>query len=216
MAQKTQSNKSDTQTRKSLVGLLKQNGPMDAKNLAEHLGLTRMAIRLHLYALQDEKLVTSTNEPRPMGRPAKMWQLTPEADQFFPNGHADLVVSLIDTMGEAFGAEGFATFLETLKDRKVQEYQEALSKVKPLKRRVEALSKLRSAEGYMAEVEAKEDGTLLLIENHCPICLAASKCQGLCSVELEVFQTVLGDVTIERTEHIQDDARRCVYRIKTA
>jgi predicted ArsR family transcriptional regulator len=66
----------------------------------------------------------------------------------------------------------------------------------------------------MAEVVPQKDGDFLLVENHCPICVAATACLGLCGAELEVFQKVLGrDVAIERTEHIVSGARRCAYRI---
>ncbi len=67
----------------------------------------------------------------------------------------------------------------------------------------------------MAEAIAQGDGSVLLVENHCPICSAAATCQGLCTMELEVFQRVLGDkATVERVEHIQAGARRCAYRIR--
>jgi predicted ArsR family transcriptional regulator len=73
---------------------------------------------------------------------------------------------------------------------------------------------MRTDEGYMAEVQAQADGSFLLIEKHCPICVAAVACTGLCGKELEVFQAVLGqDVMIERTEHMVVGARRCAYRV---
>jgi len=54
----------------------------------------------------------------------------------------------------------------------------------------------------------------LFIENHCPICAAASACRGFCATELDLFRAVLGpDVTVERAEHIVSGDRRCVYRI---
>ncbi len=66
----------------------------------------------------------------------------------------------------------------------------------------------------MAEASRDESGALILIENHCPICVAARACQKLCRSELEVFQAVLGpDVEIKRFEHILKGARRCAYRI---
>ena len=66
----------------------------------------------------------------------------------------------------------------------------------------------------MAQVQSLDDGSCLLIENHCPICAAATACTGLCDRELEIFQTVLGqDVSLERTEHIVAGARRCAYRV---
>jgi predicted ArsR family transcriptional regulator len=66
----------------------------------------------------------------------------------------------------------------------------------------------------MADWRQEPDGSLLLIENHCPICSAATACQGFCRAELEVFQSVLGpDTTIRREEHIVSGGRRCSYRI---
>jgi predicted ArsR family transcriptional regulator len=83
-----------------------------------------------------------------------------------------------------------------------------------LPRRVQALAAMRTAEGYMAEVQAQADGSFLLIEKHCPICAAAVACTGLCGKELEVFREVLGqDSTVERTEHMVVGARRCAYRV---
>jgi predicted ArsR family transcriptional regulator len=80
---------------------------------------------------------------------------------------------------------------------------------------VQALVQARSAEGYMAELEPQDDGSLLLIENHCPICAAAKQCQKFCRSELDVFQRVLGpDCSVGRVEHMLAGARRCVYIIK--
>ena len=45
-------------------------------------------------------------EARPVGRPAKLWRLTLSADKFFPDGHADLTLGLIDAMRSAFGETG--------------------------------------------------------------------------------------------------------------
>ena len=69
----------------------------------------------------------------------------------------------------------------------------------------------------MAECSRMPDGSMLLAENHCPICAAASTCQGLCREELSLFRAVLGDkARVERTDHILAGARRCAYRITAA
>jgi predicted ArsR family transcriptional regulator len=84
----------------------------------------------------------------------------------------------------------------------------------PIEERVAALAKLRREEGYMADWSAEADGSFRLIENHCPICAAATLCQGFCRDELELFRETLGpDVVVEREEHILADARRCAYRV---
>jgi predicted ArsR family transcriptional regulator len=83
-----------------------------------------------------------------------------------------------------------------------------------LRTKLNKLAEIRDEEGCIAEVLEAEDGTPLLVENHCPICSAASMCSDLCRAELEVFQRVLGEsVRIEREEHILSGARRCAYRV---
>ena len=187
---------------------------MDSQELSERLGVSAMAVRQHLYALQDEQLVTYQEESRAMGRPAKLWQLTPAANRLFPDGYAELTLSLIDSVREAFGEAGLDRLLDVKTGHQIAAYQALLSSQEELRQQLEALASLRTNEGYMAEIQSLDDGSFLLIENHCPICAAATACTGLCARELEVFGRVLGQgVTVERTEHIVAGARRCVYRV---
>ena len=83
-----------------------------------------------------------------------------------------------------------------------------------LEKRVRALAAQRTAEGYMADVHRDGDG-VVLVEHHCPICDAAKSCLGFCNAELRLFSEALGDdVTVERTEHLLAEGRRCTYRIE--
>ncbi|AFY45999.1 putative transcriptional regulator [Nostoc sp. PCC 7524] len=201
-------------TRRAIVNLLKQQGAMDSQELAACLGISAMAVRQHLYALQDEHLVTYEEEPRDMGRPAKLWQLTPDANRLFPDGYAELTLGLIQAVTVAFGETGLDKLLEVRTKQQLAIYQAQISNQDTLAARLAALVKLRSHEGYMAESKALDDGSFLLIENHCPICAAATACTGLCEQELMIFQCVLGEnVKVERAEHILAGARRCVYRV---
>ena len=214
MNTKSQNKSATVRTRRAIINLLKQSGAMDSQELSERLGVSAMAVRQHLYALQDEQLVTYQEESRAMGRPAKLWQLTPAANRLFPDGYAELTLSLIDSVREAFGEAGLDRLLDVKTGHQIAAYQALLSSQEELRQRLEALASLRTNEGYMAEIQALDDGSFLLIENHCPICAAATACTGLCARELEVFGRVLGQgVTVERTEHIVAGARRCVYRV---
>ncbi|MGL5806933.1 MAG: helix-turn-helix transcriptional regulator [Xenococcaceae cyanobacterium] len=201
-------------TRRAIVNLLKQEGEMDSQQLADRLGVSAMAIRQHLYALQDEQIVSYKEEARAMGRPAKLWHLTPAADRLFPDGYAELTLSLIDSVKEAFGDDGLERLLNVKTRHQIDNYEKKISKRKSIAKKLETLADIRTEEGYMAEIEVLDDGSFLLIENHCPICSAAKACTGLCARELEVFQKVLGkDVAIERSEHILSGSRRCVYKV---
>ncbi len=205
----------ERKTRRAITKLLKTEGPIGSAQLAERLGLTAMAVRQHLYALQREGLVSAEERPVPIGRPAKFWRLTREADRLFPEAYAELSVALIDSVKDAFGDEGLERVLTSRCARQRLDYGKRIRPGDSLKRKLEELAKVRTEEGYMAEVRAEGEGSYLLIENHCPICAAANACQGFCATELDLFKSVLGPgVVVERAEHIISGDHRCVYKVK--
>ena len=204
----------DVRSRRRIQQILKTDGPQEAADLGEMLGVSAMAVRQHLYALEAEKLVTFELRPRPKGRPAKVWQLTEAANSLFPDAHAELTISLIDAMAESFGDDGVEKLLGIRATKQTADYRERLKDCLSLENRLKGLMQLRIDEGYMAALEKSEDGGFLLVENHCPICVAARSCSGLCAMELSVFQDVIGDLaSVERTDHILAGARRCAYRV---
>jgi predicted ArsR family transcriptional regulator len=207
----------ERRTRRAIVKLLKTDGPLDSAQLAARLSLTAMAVRQHLYALQREGLVAAEERAGPVGRPAKFWRLTREADRLFPEAYAELSVALLDAMQETFGADGLARVLDSRCARQRTDYARRIRPADPLEEKVAELARVRTEEGYMAEVRQEPDGSFLLVENHCPICAAANVCQGFCSTELELFRSVLGPgVGVEREEHIVSGDRRCAYRVTPA
>lgn len=203
-----------TRTRRAIIDALKDQGGMDVTSLSSQFSLSGMAIRQHLNALKEEGFVTHVEETRPMGRPTKRWILTPAADQFFPSGYSDLSVSLIQSMKEAFGEEGLNQLLAVRNQKMQKQYAQHLEGSANVREKLEKLAEIRTIEGYMAEVKEQEDGRLLFIEKHCPICAAAAVCTGLCKNELHLFRTVLGnEVQIERGEYMLAGGRNCVYTV---
>jgi predicted ArsR family transcriptional regulator len=203
-----------SKTRRRIVKLLKTEGAMASASLAARLRVTPMAVRQHLYALQQEKLVSADERPVPLGRPAKYWRLTRDADRLFPDAYAELNVALIDALGDAFGPAGVQRLLDARLTRQQADYSARIPASAPLGKKVQQLARVRSEEGYMAEVKRDGRAGFLFIENHCPICAAATACQGFCVTELDLFRKVLGPgVIVERAEHIVSGDRRCAYRI---
>jgi len=202
-------------SRDRILVLLKTRGPGTSARLARQLGLTAMAVRQHLAVLQGEGLVDYVNERRRVGRPPKRWRLTGKSDERFPDSHGGLVVTLLEAARSAFGDEGLGRLTAELTARQAKSYREQLpGPGSSIEDRVAALTKIRRAEGYMAECHRTRDGSLSLVENHCSIHEAARACPQLCLRELTLFRTVLGqDVSVERTEHLLRGDRRCAYRI---
>ncbi|MFQ5601325.1 MAG: helix-turn-helix transcriptional regulator [Candidatus Krumholzibacteriia bacterium] len=205
-----------TRTRDRILFLLKTRGPHTAVQLARRLEVTPMGARQHLAQLEEQGLVGFEEERRGVGRPARTWRLTERGHARYPEGYADLTLDILTAVRRTFGAEGLDRLIRGRTRQQLRHYRERLPKPGiALSKRVSTLAKLRSEEGYMAEWSRNRDASFSLIENHCPICAAAQICQGLCTGELELFQSVLGrDVSITRHEHILDGARRCTYRIR--
>lgn len=202
-------------TAEQVLYLLKTRGAQTAQQLAALLDLTSMGARRQLEAWQDKGLVEFEETADKVGRPARHWRLTAAGHARFPDRHADLTLQLIEQVRGLFGAAGLEQLIAAREVDSERQYNERLgAQTADWPARAAALAGLRSAEGYMAEVEQQDDGSLLLIENHCPICAAATSCQSFCRSELDIFRRVLGEgVAVERAEHLLAGARRCVYRI---
>lgn len=204
-------------TKRRILDHLKRVSSAVTGDLATLLGVSEAAVRLHLADLRERGLVEpSSGPPEGRGRPPNRWALTPLAADLFPDRHADLTVDLLAALRAALGDDGLTRVLAAREAAQLT----ALSEVMPagdasLRDRVEALARRRSVEGYMAEVADTDDGDLLLVEHHCPVCAAASECQGLCRSELELFRRALGpDADVERTQHLLSGDERCVYVIR--
>jgi predicted ArsR family transcriptional regulator len=208
----------DARAEDGVMYQLKTRGPQTAAQVGRRLRVTAMAVRQHLYRLKESGLVEFSDERRKVGRPARVWRLTSAAANRFPDTHSDLTVEIIAAVRAAFGEAGMDKLLRERTRRQLEDYR---SRLRPagtsIAKRAQALAEIRREQGYMAECTRLPDGSILLAENHCPICVAASTCQGLCRDELSLFRALLGDkANVERTDHILAGARRCAYRITAA
>jgi predicted ArsR family transcriptional regulator len=199
----------------TILYTLKIDGPQTTQVLANRLAISRQAIRQQVERLESEGLIIHVAEKGHVGRPRFVWKLSTAGHGTFPDGHAEALVSLIAAVRSEFGDDGLSRLISHREADGLAVYRDALSSGGSVEDRVSRLADLRTAEGYMASWSEEQDGTFLLVENHCPICAAATACQGFCRSELSMFRQLLGeDVEVERAEHLLEGGRRCAYRIE--
>ena len=202
-----------TSTPDRLLYQLKSRGPQPAATLAGACAITPMGAHKQLQSLQEQGLVSAHDEADGPGRPKRMWTLTAAGHARFPDRHGDLAVQLIRQAAAVLGPDALDRLIAAREEEQQSGYDAALSGLATLGARVRRLAELRSGEGYMARAE-KQGKAWLLVEDHCPICAAATSCQGLCRSELQIFARCLGDgVRVERVEHVLAGGRRCAYRV---
>lgn len=202
-------------TSERILMQLKMRGPQTAQALSEQLGLTSMGVRRHLEQALETGLVASEDKGGKVGRPVRRWRLSEAGHARFPDRHAELTVDLIGQVRSLFGPEAMERLIAAREDTSEALYRSRVDEAGTLAERVAALAAVRDEEGYMADAQPQIDGSMMLVEHHCPICAAAQVCQDFCRSELAVFQRVLGpEVKVIRIEHQLSGARRCAYAIK--
>jgi len=201
-------------TQDKILIYLKMNGQQTASTLAKEFSMTGEGMRLHLLKLEEDGLIFSESQIKGVGRPTIVFSLTGKGNGQFPDNHARLTVQLLQNIRDLLGPEALERLVEAKKESDYLRYEKELKELENLNEKMERLAAIRSREGYMAELEKTEEGWLF-IENHCPICSAASTCQGFCLSEIENIRKLLGQkLTVERSDHVVTGDRRCVYHIR--
>jgi len=204
-------------TAERILTRLKTHGTQTSAELGRALALSSEAVRQQLQRLVREGLVQSHSQACGVGRPAMVWDLTPDGHRRFPDQHSMLAARLLDGIRDALGEAALDKVLALRHEENRKNYLQVMAASSDLKGRLVQLASIRTSEGYMCEVQPQGEGMWLLVENHCPIRIAAATCAGFCQSELNLFREVLGEgVEVERIEHMQEGARRCAYRIATS
>ena len=200
-------------TSDKILQTIKRQGAVTAKQLSEEFSMTTMGARQHLQSLEDDGILAFHDVKVKVGRPTRHWSLTQHGHSQFSDRHGELTIQVIDAVENLFGKEGLAKVTAEREQHTLKQYQSALSDCENLISKLEKLTQLREEEGYMAELKEHDDH-YILIENHCPICKAATRCPSLCQSELNVFTELLKDEChVSRTEHIIAGERRCTYTL---
>ncbi|MGF6213382.1 helix-turn-helix transcriptional regulator [Comamonas sp. 4034] len=197
-----------------MLEALKKQAPASTAELARTLQMTSEAARQQINRLAEQALVQAhMQKPAGAGRPRQLWTLTAAGQRHFPDAHAQLTVQLIGSIQKLFGQQGMDSLISERETQSRTRYQ-AHCTAPQLAQRLAQLAAIRTEEGYMAHVEPHGQGWLL-VEDHCPICAAASACRGFCRSEQALFQEVLADVaTLERSEYLLEAGQRCVYVVQ--
>lgn len=193
----------------------KTKGPISTAVIAKDLAMTGEAARQHIQKLTSLGLVEGVQctSQTGAGRPRQNWVLTALGHQRFPDTHAQLTLQLIDSVKNIFGNEGLEKLISQREGEVKAKYLSRCGSL-PFVERLQALADVRNEEGYMAHIE-QDGNSWLFIENHCPICAAATVCQNFCRSELQLFRDIMGsDVTVEREQYLLNGAGRCVYRVR--
>lgn len=200
-------------TRQTILNLLKKSDGLTADQLADQLGVTTMAVRKHLAALEREGLVEATPNRRPVGRPARVYRLSRRADALFPKQYDLLLTDLLADLLELDGAEKVELLLARRAERTRTELEHRLAPAACLEERVQLLAQAMDELGYLVAWEKLDDSTYLVSQYHCPIREVAAVFPAACRLEVDMYRELLG-AEIERCRYLLAGDHRCCYVIR--
>lgn len=205
--------KEQLSTRAYILHLLKTKGALSTKELTDELGITVMAVRRHIQSLERDNLITAKTVRQTMGRPTAVYSLTEQADGHFPRKYHSLTLELLTELEEHFGEDAVDQLFEGRKNKLQKKYDSSMDG-KDFSERVSTLAAIQNENGYMVELEKLNDEEFVIKENNCPIEQVATKYQHACQCELQLFESLLGDAEISRTDCLAQGGQRCTYSIK--
>ena len=191
---------------------LKRAQPLTAKDLAEKLRVSPNAVRHHLKELETEALVAYGREQRGVGAPTFAYRLSLQGEALFPKRYEQTLTDLLDRVAEKQGRQAAVGMFEDLYADLTRKLQVELDGVAPA-RRLDAVARVMSEAGYMAEVDATAGGgAFRLAEHNCAIRAVAERFPEVCAAEAKFLQAVLV-ATVERQAHIVSGCNACEYAI---
>ncbi len=200
-------------TRREILDALRRSTGLTADQLADSLGVTAMAVRKHLAALQTEGLLTAQIERRPVGRPVHLYALAPAAQQAFPQQYQDLTVELLEDLRNLDGGEKVTLLFRRRTERAYERLAPVVAE-RPLPEQLGLITEYLDEQGYLANWEATPEGDYLLKEHNCAIYGVAQCNPEVCACELDLFRRLLPETTVERERHVVDGDGYCCYRLR--
>lgn len=203
----------DTQRR--LLAAFKRLGRSSISEIAEQFDLSTGTLREHLNALSARGLVTRTGtRRRGPGRPEILYALTERGEDLFPTEDSELLADLVHHLLETDQAAVLERFFETRVDVRREQAQRSLRGIEGSER-LEAVARIFSEAGFLAELAEHDHGEPVLRLCHCPLRTVVGQTALPCRAERQLLgELVEGE--LERIEYIPDGDSACSYRIRPA
>ena len=196
-------------TRGQIVALLRRSG-RTVDELAKALGLTNNGVRAHLATLERDGIVRQRGSVRPGsagGKPAYVYELTPDAEDLFPKAYEPVLHHLLDVLAQEIGPEESEALLRNVGSR-IAEGREAPDD--GMHARLEEAIAMLNELGGLAELE--EHGEGYLIRGYgCPLAAVTPGHPEVCRMAEALIAELVG---VPVHEHCDRGSKpRCCFEV---
>lgn len=192
------------ETTRGRILILLARAPRTAGTLAERLDISPNGVRQHLAALERDGAVERAGTVSTGGKPAALFRLSAAGDDAFPKAYAEVLAALADELAdrlEPADAEGLFTAAGIRLARMVtgEGGASAEGRAEQADRgrdatdaRLQAAIDALTALGALADVERRDDGSLLIEGHACPLSDVVSGRPLLCHMLAVMTEQIAG------------------------
>ena len=198
-------------TRGRIVTLIRR-ASRTVDDLAQELDLTDNGVRAHLAVLERDGLVRQRGSVRRGGggKPAYVYELTPQAEDLFPKAYEPVLRRLLDVLSEREGEEKSEALLRAVGGRLVEERDLPADDTRA---RLEVAAEVLNELGGLAELE-EHDGGFVIRGYSCPLAGVTPDHPEVCRMVETLIAELAGVPVRERCD--RGERPRCCFEIASA
>lgn len=204
----------DNPTRQKIIMLLKKAEFMTVAELSREMGITPMAVRQHLMALERKGIVSYVTKKYGIGRPMFLYKLTEKANDIFPNSYGNFLLEVLRALDDMDGRGKIDKIFRVSKQFMLDKKQRALFGANDFTEKIVLFTELLEKDGFLVELEEKKDDFKLKMFN-CLLPEVANEYPETCKYELELYRNLLSK-SVTRSQSMRDGSPSCVYVIPKA
>ncbi|MGE5469768.1 MAG: helix-turn-helix transcriptional regulator [Bacteroidota bacterium] len=193
-----------------LTLLLKNKAGLTVDELAQRLGITRNAVRQHLGALENERLIT-TGTTRPSGgRPEQLYVLADKGREVFPRHYSWFAQLVVESIKQDVGSEGLRERLGTLGAAIGSNLRHQQPVLADHQQQVEKLSEVMEQLGYSTTSTTAEGAPVIEADN-CVFHNLAIQNPEVCQFDLALLASFTGS-EIDHQECMANGGHVCRFK----
>jgi predicted ArsR family transcriptional regulator len=196
--------------RLEIINRLKRTQGLSVTELAEQLGMSYMGVKQHCVDLEREGYLDTWRRAKGIGRPEMIYRLTERVHDLFPCASNSMTITLLENAKALYGPAAAEKLLFSVFQKKAEAYKTKL-RGETIAERAGKLTRVRDAEGHMAEIE-HDAAVIRIVEHHCPIHDLLKAFPIVARLEAELFTRVLG-AAVQREEAHASGLYRCVFTL---
>jgi predicted ArsR family transcriptional regulator len=197
-----------------ILRTLKEHGSLSVPDLLKKLDLSYMGIKQHCIELERDGYLMKKRRPKASGRgrPEQAYELTPDAEEFFPLHDSLLTRQIISALRQLYGTNAPEKILYTIYQNRINQYREKMSAML-IEDRIREFVSLRENDGYLLELLPQQDrgSSWKILEYHSPLQGLLAEFPILMNFELQLYQKALHPQT--RRSQYQKNPFRSTYSI---